>query len=338
MKKAGRRLYSMSRFVSSKNQENDSQMTPLMKAIKSIHSVSSSGDSLLLEDIKKQRAGQDVYARISTPVVGVDTSEFSVRGIPCEWITPSYKHDADRIILYCHGGGYTCGSLKYARIVGSRLSLHTGFRVVSFEYALAPEHPYPAALEDATVIWNYLMSLGIGAKNVVVVGDSAGGNLALELLLRIKNQGRILPKGLVLMSPWTDMTLSGETYETCKDADPMLTKEYIKHARYSYVGLNDKYNEEIDNYKIEDTDFNYADPKYSPLFGDLDGFPPTLIQVGSNEILKDDSRRLYDKLLSEGVMATLEEYEDAWHVFQMTPGKKTNLAMDSIEKFLDILY
>ena len=328
----------MSRLISTKNPENDSQMTPLMKAVKSIHSVSSSGDSLLIEDIKKQRAGQDLFARISTPALEIDTDELSIRGIPAEWITPKAKHNQDHIILYCHGGGYTCGSLKYARVLGSKLSLHTGLRVMSFEYSLAPEHPYPAALDDATVIWNYLMSLGIGAKNVVVVGDSAGGNLALELLLRIRSQGRIMPKGLVLMSPWTDMTLAGKTYETCKDIDPILTKNYIQHARFSFVGLNDKYDEAVENYPIEDSDFDYSDPKYSPLFADLDGFPPTLIQVGSNEILKDDSYRLYDKLLSVGSLVTMEEYEDEWHVFQMSPGKRTSLAFDSIERFVDLLF
>ncbi|MBQ6638576.1 MAG: alpha/beta hydrolase [Lachnospiraceae bacterium] len=313
-------------------------MSPLMKAVKSIHSVSSSGDSIDLEDIKKQRSSQDLFGSISTLSKDIVVQELSPRGIPAEWVFPEFKHDKDRVVFYCHGGGYTCGSLKYARVIASKLAVHTGIPVMSFEYSLAPEHPYPAALEDALVIWNYIMQLGFGAREVIVVGDSAGGNLALELILKLKSQKRILPKGLVLMSPWTDMTMSGETYETCKDIDPLLTKEYIQTCRYSFVGLNEKYNEEETKIKIDEADLDYANPDFSPLFADLEGFPPTLIQVGSNEILKSDSIRLYEKLLSLGVQAVLEEYDDAWHVFQMMPLKKAVIAMDSIGKFVDGLY
>ena len=329
----------MSKRIKLTNQENnDVQMSPLMKAVKSIHSVSSSGDSIDLEDIKKQRSSQDLFGSISTLSKDIVVQELSPRGIPAEWVFPEFKHDKDRVVFYCHGGGYTCGSLKYARVIASKLAVHTGIPVMSFEYSLAPEHPYPAALEDALVIWNYIMQLGFGAREVIVVGDSAGGNLALELILKLKSQKRILPKGLVLMSPWTDMTMSGETYETCKDIDPLLTKEYIHTCRYSFVGLNEKYNEEETKIKIDEADLDYANPDFSPLFADLEGFPPTLIQVGSNEILKSDSIRLYEKLLSLGVQAVLEEYDDAWHVFQMMPLKKAVIAMDSIGKFVDGLY
>lgn len=329
----------MSKQIKLTNQENnDVQMSPLMKAVKSIHSVSSSGDSIDLEDIKKQRSSQDLFGSISTLSKDIVVQELSPRGIPAEWVFPEFKHDKDRVVFYCHGGGYTCGSLKYARVIASKLAVHTGIPVMSFEYSLAPEHPYPAALEDALVIWNYIMQLGFGAREVIVVGDSAGGNLALELILKLKSQKRILPKGLVLMSPWTDMTMSGETYETCKDIDPLLTKEYIQTCRYSFVGLNEKYNEEETKIKIDEADLDYANPDFSPLFADLEGFPPTLIQVGSNEILKSDSIRLYEKLLSLGVQAVLEEYDDAWHVFQMMPLKKAVIAMDSIGKFVDGLY
>jgi len=316
---------------------NDNQMSPLMKAVKSIHAVSSSGDSILLEDIKKQRASQDLFGKLNTPSLNIDTESLNIKGIPCEWVRPNHKHDTRHIILYCHGGGYTCGSLKYARVIASKLSINAGMAVMSFEYRLAPENPYPAALDDALTMWNYLMQLGYGAREVVLVGDSAGGNLALELALKLKSQGRMLPRGIVLMSPWTDMTMSGESYKTCKDADPILSKEYIQTARFSFVGLNDKFNEDIKHFKIEDSDFNYADPKFSPLFADFEDFPPFLIQVGSNEILKSDSYNLYEKLIRDSVTVTLEEYEDAWHVFQMMPFKKALKAMDSISKFIDEL-
>ena len=327
------------RLIKLANQDNnDNQMTPLMKAIKSIHSVSASGDSILLEDIKKQRASQDLFGSLSTPAISIDTDPLTVKGIPCEWVKPNHKHDRRHVIMYCHGGGYTCGSLKYARVLASKLALHSGMAVMSFEYRLAPENPYPSALEDAQTIWNYLMQYGFGAREVVLAGDSAGGNLALELALKLKAQGRLLPKGIVLMSPWTDMTMSGDSYKTCKDADPVLSKEYIRTARYSFVGLNDKFNEEIKDFKISDSDFNFADPKYSPVFAEFDEFPPCLIQVGSNEVLKSDSYNLYDKLIRDNVTVTLEEYEDAWHVFHMMPFKKAARAMESVSKFIEELY
>ena len=319
-------------------ENNDNQMTPLMKAVKSIHAVSNSGDSILLEDIKKQRSSQDLFASLNTNNINTDSDYINVKGIPAEWVKPNHKYDKRHIIMYCHGGGYTCGSLKYAKIIASKLAIHTGMAVMSFEYRLAPENPYPAALEDALTIWNYLMHIGYGSREVVLVGDSAGGNLALELALKLKSQNRMLPKGIVLMSPWTDMTMTGDSYKTCKDADPILTKEYIQTARFSFVGLNNKFNEEIKDFKIDDSDFNYADPKYSPLFADFEDFPPFLIQVGSNEILKSDSYNLYDKLIRDSVTVTLEEYEDAWHVFQMMPFKKSIRAMESVSKFIDELY
>lgn len=312
-------------------------MTPLMKAVKSVHSVSSSGDSLFLDDIKKQRNGQDLFGGLARPSMNIENESLTIKKIPAEWVRPNHKYDSKRIILYCHGGGYTCGSLKYARVLASKFATHTGMAVMSFEYRLAPEHPYPAAIEDALTVWNYIMQLGYGAREVIVAGDSAGGNLALELVLKLKSQDRLLPKGMILMSPWTDMTMSGASYETCKDSDPMLTKEYIATARYSYVGLNDKFdsNEDI---TMNDADFDYSNPKYSPLFANFEQFPPVLIQVGSNEILKSDSYSLYDKLSLDGVFATIEEYEDAWHVFQMLPLKKTTKAFDSVNTFIDGLF
>lgn len=320
----------------------DIQMTPLMKAIKSVHSVSNSGDSLSMEDIKKQRASQDRFSGLVTPSFVIDTEPVTVKDISAEWVRPHYKYDQRHIILYCHGGGYTCGSLKYARVLAGKLANNTGLPVFSFEYSLAPESPYPAALEDALTVWNYLMQLGYGAKDTILVGDSAGGNLALELALRIKSKNRIMPRALILMSPWTDMTMSGESYETCKDADPMLTKEYIATCRYSFTGFNRNYlnSEHADNEEIifNDNDFDYSKPEYSPLFADYDNFPPVLIQVGSNEILKSDSYRLYEELLNRGVNAILEEYDDAWHVFQMLPLKKASEALESISEYIDGLF
>ena len=212
----------------------------------------------------------------------------------------------------------SCGQLGYARILASKLALCTGFDVLSFEYRLAPENPYPAAVEDALAMWDYLMYMGYGARDIVVAGDSAGGNLALELCLKLKEQGRAQPRALLLFSPWTDMTASGKSYKTCKALDPMLTYEYIEAVRAAYTG----------------PDADWARPCYSPLFADLRGLPPMLVQVGTNEILRSDSERLAEAMQKAGGYAVLEVYEDCWHVFQQMPIHRAVTAMESAGRFV----
>ena len=167
-------------------------------------------------------------------------------------------------------------------------------------------------------MWDYLMYMGYGARDVIVAGDSAGGNLALELALKLKEQGRAQPRGLVLFSPWTDMTASGKSYRTCKTLDPMLTMEYIAAVREAYTG----------------PDADWSRPCYSPLFADLRGLPSTLVQVGTNEILKSDSERLVENLQKAGVYAQLEVYPECWHVFQQMPIRRAAVAMESAGRFV----
>ena len=293
------------------------KMSPLMQAIKAVHSVAAAGDSLSEEDLKRQRAGQDLFSKLATPPIGVSSRPVMVDEIKCEFTGQDLGHDKRHVILYCHGGGYTCGSINYARILASKLSIHTGLSVFSFEYRLAPENPYPAALKDALQVWDYLMMLGYGAKDTVVAGDSAGGNLALELCLGLKKQRRLLPCALVLMSPWTDMTMSGFSYEECLNIDPMLTPDYIRACRRAYAG-----------------DADYKSPDLSPIFADLEDFPPTLIQVGTKEILKSDSELLAEKLTGQGVFSKLEIYEDSWHVFQQMPLRRSSKALSQAADFI----
>ena len=249
--------------------QNADELGPMMRAIKAVHSVTGS-TSTLPEDLERQRAAQELFGRLVTPAFGIRSDGLTVGGIPAEWVSLEHGHDRRHAVLYCHGGGYTCGQLGYARILASKLAFCTGFDVLSFEYRLAPEHRYPAALEDALALWDYLMYMGYGARDVVVAGDSAGGNLALELCLKLKAQGRAQPRGLLLFSPWTDMTASGKSYRACRDLDPMLTREYVEAVREAYTG----------------PDADWAEPCYSPLFADLRGLPPALIQVGPNELLR----------------------------------------------------
>ena len=290
----------------------------MMKAIKAIYAVTRN-DPTNLEDLAHQRAAQEMLSGLVTPSLGIRVDPLTIdQKLPAEWVCVDHGHDRNRAVLYCHGGGYTCGKLGYARILASKLALATGFDVLSFEYRLAPEAPYPAALEDALTAWDYLMHMGYGARDIVVAGDSAGGNLALELCLKLKEQGRRQPRALVLMSPWTDMSASGESYETCRELDPTITMPYIESVRTAYAG----------------PDADWTAPHLSPLFADLRGLPPALVQVGTNEILRSDSERLCEALRAADGYATLEVFEECWHVFQQLPIRPAGQAMENIGRFV----
>ena len=292
------------------------RLAPMMRALKAIHSATSP-ESMKPEDLERQRAGQEVLGRLITPMIGMKWESFELDGMNAAWVRPDRPHDQHRVILYCHGGGYTSGNLGYSRPLASKLSHITGWPTLCFEYRLAPEHPYPAAVEDAERAWDYLMQLGYGARDVAVAGDSAGGNMALVLCHRLRAAGRRLPARLVLMSPWTDMMASGKSYTERAAVDPTITLDYIKAVRSVYAG-----NEDL------------ASPMLSPLFGDFENFPPTLIQAGSNELLLSDSVRLRDRMLAAQVPCRLEVWNGMWHVFQMFPIKRANQAMERVGKFL----
>lgn len=288
----------------------------LMGALKAIHSTTNP-DSMNLEDLEKQRKGQDLLGRLVAPMLGMTWEPFDLEGLPAAWVRPERGHDRRHVILYCHGGGYTSGNLGYARVLAAKLANVSGYEVLAFEYRLAPEHQFPAPLEDAMKAWNYLMHLGYGAREVVVAGDSAGGNLALVLTMLLRDSGRLVPRRLVLFSPWTDMTSSGKSYEERADIDPMISMNYIRAIRSVYAPGHE-----------------LCSPLLSPLFGSFQGFPPTLIQVGTNEILYSDSLRLRDRLHQAGIPCRMEAWQDMWHVFQMFPIRKANEAMDRVGDFL----
>ena len=302
-----------------KKDDDPERMDLLMRTIKAVHSATTNETFKSEDDLKKQRAEIELFSKLVAPSIVADIRSFTVDGIPCEWVSPSFAHRKDKVILYCHGGGYTCGGLGYARILATKLAFHTGLSVVSFEYRLAPEHPYPAAIEDGMKLWDYMMHLGYGADDVIIAGDSAGGNLSLEICIELKAQKRFLPRALVLMSPWTDMRANASSYTTYADKDPLLTFNYVASVRSAYLG--------------DDTD--YENEKYSPLLTDLSDFPPTLIQVGSNEILKCDSERLSKYMIKAGVYAKLEIYPGGFHVFQQMPIPKATHALDNVGSFID---
>ncbi|MBS6194122.1 MAG: alpha/beta hydrolase [Clostridiales bacterium] len=283
----------------------------LMKAIKRMHTLVES------DDVEKMRASQESISGLFSVSKDMNYENFQIGEIPAEWVSVDRKHMKKYVILYCHGGGYNTGSFRYARSVTRKLASTTSMDVLSFDYRLAPENPYPAALEDAVQVWDYLMHLGYGARDVIVAGDSAGGNLALALVLKLKEQQRILPRGLVLFSPWTDLTMSGKSHKTKAEIDPILTEEYLRHAIEDYAE-----GKELD------------DPLISPLFGDFEGFPPTYIQTGEHEILLSDSVMLKKRMEKYHVQVRFDLFRGMWHVFQMAPFKTAYDAMDQIAEFI----
>ena len=268
-------------------------------------------------DLEKHRQSQDAIGAMMSNTKAVSYREFKIDDIDAEWVSVNRAHMKKYILLHCHGGGYSTGSRIYARTLTAKLAESTSMDVLCFDYRLAPEHPYPAAAEDAMKVWNYLMLLGYGARDIILTGDSAGGNLALSLTLKLKQEGRLLPRGLVLMSPWTDLTSSGQSFESKAELDPVLNKAYIDRMVEAYaVG------QELKN------------PLVSPLFGDFEGFPPTYIQVGENEILLSDSERLHQAFVDANVSVRMDMYPGMWHVFQMSPVKAARAAMDKNAEFI----
>lgn len=283
----------------------------LMQLIKRVHGLVEN------PDLEKHRLSQDHIGQLLGNTREITYKETNINGIHAEWVSVNRVHMKKYVILYCHGGGYSTGSCLYARTLTSKLAETTSMDVLSFDYRLAPEHAFPAAVEDALKVWDDLMLLGYGARDIIVAGDSAGGNLALALTLKLKEQERLLPRGLVLMSPWTDLTSSGKSHITKADVDPVLNKEYIDRMVEAYAEGQDLKN-----------------PMISPLFGDFHEFPPTYIQVGRNEILYNDSTRLYDAMIAANVSVKIDKFTGMWHVFQMSPFKTAYEAMDKNAEFI----
>lgn len=288
----------------------------MIRAIKAFRSITTI-DPTHAHNYERQRKSQAWLGRMA-PMIGLKWRPISIGSMEAAWVHPSNPHPS-RVILYCHGGGFTSGNLSYCRILASRLAHATGYSVLTFAYRLAPEHPFPAAKEDTLAAWDYLTYHGYDPSHITVLGDSAGGNLSLELVGDLKARGRKCPGALVLFSPWTDMTTSGRTYQERTHLDPVLSMEYMEQVRKAYAGERD-----------------YADAQLSPLFGDLSGYPPTLIQVGTHEILLSDSIRLRGKLQELGVHCQLEVWQDMFHVFQLLPLKKSIHAMEQVAAFLEI--
>ena len=212
-----------------------------------------------------------------------------------EWITNG-KVNKDKIFMFIHGGGYYRGSIAATRATVARISSVANVRCLSIEYRLAPEHPFPAAIDDTYTAYNWLIKEGINPKNIIVSGQSAGGGLCLALLLKIKENNGSQPKGAVALSPWTDLSQSGTTMITNANIDPVISKKYLDRMANLYLSKTSN-----------------IFPLASPLYGDLSGLPPLLVQVGSAETMLDDSKRFVEKAKEAKVDAQIEIWKDMFH-------------------------
>jgi epsilon-lactone hydrolase len=244
------------------------------------------------------RAGYDGRGE-EYPLPGDATvSQAGAGGVPARWIALPGT-DAGRVLLYLHGGGYQLGSFTSHAELASRLGRASGRRVLLPEYRLAPEHPFPAAVDDVLAVWRWLRTeQGLAGSAVAVAGDSAGGGLALALMTTLRDAGEDLPPAAVLMSPWTDLSFSGASMTEREGEDPVLTPDEIREFAATYLAGADP-----------------RAPLASPLFARLDGLPPLLIQVGTAELLLSDSEELATSASAAGVDVTLQLCEGAPHVY-----------------------
>ena len=231
---------------------------------------------------------------------GIEHEEVIAGGRPSEW-TRTAGSRSDAAILHLHGGGYVIGSPRTTRTITAGLARHTGLPVLAPDYRLAPEHPYPAAIEDAVAAYSWLSDQGLDPRRIVVSGDSAGGGLTMALLLTLRDRGLPLPAGAVGISPMLDLTLSSASIDANLATDPQVTRAFLQLSVGHYLP-------------------SLVDPKSplaSPLFADLAGLPPLLLQAGGDEALLDDSVRFGEAAEAAGVNVTVECWEAMMHVWHM---------------------
>ncbi|MBI4608262.1 MAG: alpha/beta hydrolase [Candidatus Rokubacteria bacterium] len=247
--------------------------------------------------IEEQRAQYDRAEKAFPipPDIKVETVRAPVA--PAEWLRPP-SAQGGVVVLYLHGGGYVIGSPRSHRHLAAAIASASGASALLLDYRLAPEHPFPAAVEDAVAAYRWLLERGVAPGRVAVAGDSAGGGLTLAALLALREGGVPLPAAAVCISPWVDLTLRGASYATKAASDPIVRRDGVARMAKAYLG-----------------DADPKTPLASPLYADLHGLPPLLLQVGGEEVLLDDSVGLAERAKAAGVEATLEVWEEMVHVW-----------------------
>jgi monoterpene epsilon-lactone hydrolase len=249
-------------------------------------------------DVAAARTTMEAMTASSPLPDGTRIEPVDAAGVPAEWLdVPGV--DPSRVLLYLHGGGYVIGSIASHRALAARIAAAAGVRALIIDYRLAPEHPFPAAVEDATAAYEFLLGQGIVPSRIAIGGDSAGGGLTFASLVALRDAGRPLPGAAIALSPWTDLAGTGESMTTRAHADPMVQREPLLANGALYLGEADA-----------------RTPTASPLYADLAGLPPICIQVGTAETLLDDSTRIAERIRAAGGRVELEAFEDLIHVFQ----------------------
>ncbi len=272
---------------------NSHILSAIFKFLKSRPSFESIG-------IESYRLLLEKGAMAFKPDKSVACESFHIDHIPAQWLTPP-KACNNRVIFYVHGGGYIAGSINSHRELAARIALAANARLLIFEYRLAPEHPFPAALTDVTCAYQWLnkklLDIKNSAKNICIIGDSAGGGLSLALLAQIFKKNMTLPACSILISPWVDLECNNISHIENKGKDPMLDQQMLKKTARLY------------------TDKDLSHPLISPIHNNFSGCPPVLIQVGENEVLVDDARQLARKLKLAGTKVELEVWQGMFHVW-----------------------
>jgi len=249
--------------------------------------------------VEASRAGLEGLASLTGLPRGVKKESTMAGNVPAKWFWfPGCLEN--KVILYLHGGGYVAGSINTHKDLGARIAQASNVRLLIIDYRLAPEQPFPAALEDAVTAYQWLISTeGILPENVVIAGDSAGGGLTAATLVKLRDDGITLPAAAVMLSPWTDLAQTGDSIKLKAAEDPFIRPEELDFDANLYKG-----------------DDNAENPLISPLYANLEGLPPMLIHVGTAEILLDDAVRFTERARTAGVDVTLEIWPDMVHVFQ----------------------
>lgn len=236
---------------------------------------------------------------IPRPPRGTETAAIDAGGVPAARIvTPASR--PDRHVLYLHGGGYLFGSPPIYRDMTWRIANGTRARVICLDYRLAPEHPFPAALDDTVAAYGWLLAQGADHRHIALMGDSAGGGLVFAALMRLRDKGMPLPAVAAAVSPWTDLALTGASFRANAGTDPLIPVDHAQRAVGLYLAGADP-----------------RDPRASPLYGDAAGLPPALILVGGDEVLRDDAVRMAQRLEAAGCDVTLDVWPRMFHAWHM---------------------
>ena len=247
--------------------------------------------------IAERRAQYERAEKVFPTPPDVKVERVSAPAAPAEWLRPPGAV-AGRVVLYLHGGGYVIGSPRSHRHLAAAIASAGGASGLLLDYRLAPEHPHPAAVDDAVGAYRWLLDQAVAPGHIVIAGDSAGGGLAVATLLALRDAGVALPAGGVCISPWVDLTCSGGSYRTKAEADPIVRRAGVEEMARAYLGTAAP-----------------RTPLASPLFADLRGLPPLLIHVGSDEVLLDDAVQLAERAKAAGVDTTLEVWDRMVHVW-----------------------